>query len=230
MEKKITTIHKIPAIIWGTPSDKVFLYVHGQGGNKEEAIHVYDEICSKGYQMVSLDLPEHGSRKEEKDMFDPWHAIPELKQVMEYLREHWEQVSLYANSIGAWFSMLSFGKEQLEQCLFVSPVLDMKQLISNMMMWAGVSEEQLEKERVIPTSFGQTLYWEYWQYVLAHPITEWNTSTRILYGDKDHLVERRTVDLFVEKFHCDLTVMEGGEHWFHTEEQLAFLREWVAKN
>ena len=24
-----------------------------------------------------------------------------------------------------------------------------------------------------------------------------------------------------------LTVMEGGEHWFHTEEQMRFLDEWI---
>ena len=24
-----------------------------------------------------------------------------------------------------------------------------------------------------------------------------------------------------------LTVMEGGEHWFHTEEQMAFLDNWI---
>ena len=25
-----------------------------------------------------------------------------------------------------------------------------------------------------------------------------------------------------------LTVMEGGEHWFHTEEQMDFLDRWIA--
>ena len=30
-------IGKIPAILWGNPSDKVYLYVHGKAGCKEEA-------------------------------------------------------------------------------------------------------------------------------------------------------------------------------------------------
>ncbi|WP_235673508.1 hypothetical protein [Clostridioides difficile] len=42
---------------------------------------------------------------------------------------------------------------------FVSPILDMQQLISNMMLWANVSEEQLKHELIIPTSFGHTLSW-----------------------------------------------------------------------
>lgn len=28
---------------------------------------------------------------------------------------------------------------------------------------------------------------------------------------------------------ASLTVMHGGEHWFHTEEQMAFLDEWIRK-
>ncbi|SHK90194.1 hypothetical protein SAMN05216582_12334 [Selenomonas ruminantium] len=32
---------------------------------------------------------------------------------------------------------------------------------------------------------------------------------------------------FAEKHQAGLTVMEGGEHWFHTEEQMAFLDAWI---
>lgn len=32
---------------------------------------------------------------------------------------------------------------------------------------------------------------------------------------------------FAEKHQAELTVMEGGEHWFHTEEQMAFLDDWI---
>ena len=27
-----------------------------------------------------------------------------------------------------------------------------------------------------------------------------------------------------------LTVMEGGDHWFHTEEQMCFLDEWIKRH
>ena len=32
---------------------------------------------------------------------------------------------------------------------------------------------------------------------------------------------------FAEKHKAGLTVMQGGEHWFHTEEQMRFLDEWI---
>lgn len=230
MKKELTQICGIPAIIWGTPSSKVYFYIHGKGGNKEEAEMFYSIACRYDWQVISIDLPEHGDRKHETNSFDPWHCVKELSLVLEYVKSRWEHISLYANSIGAWFSMLTFTKEKFENCLFVSPLLDMKVLISNMMLGANVSEERLEKERIIPTQFGETLSWEYWMYVLKHPIVEWPSKTKILYAGNDHLMSRDVVDNFVSKFNCDLSVMDNGEHWFHTPEQIDFLCKWIGTN
>ncbi|MFJ5477269.1 alpha/beta hydrolase [Enterococcus faecium] len=150
-EKRTIQIHSIPAIIWGTSSKRLYLYIHGQGGCKEEAeAEAFANIaCRNGWQVLSIDLPEHGDRKSESNSFDPWHIVPELNTIMKFAKGHWEQISLFANSIGAWFSMLSFKDERLRNCLFVSPVLDMKKLISNMMKWANVSEARLKKSLLL---------------------------------------------------------------------------------
>ena len=54
-------------------------------------------------------------------------------------------------------------------------------------------------------------------------------STEILYAGNDTLVSRETVNRFISNHNAQLTVMENGEHWFHTEEQLAFLDGWMKK-
>ena len=125
--------------------------------------------------------------------------------------------------------MLAFPTRALAKCLFVSPVLDMDRLIERMMGWAGVTEERLRREGEIPADFGQTLSWEYREYVKAHLITNWSVPTQILYGAGDHLVERETVESFARRFGCGLTVMEDGEHWFHTPPELDFLRRWTER-
>lgn len=229
MKKIKIKIHQILAIIWGESSGKLYLYIHGQGGSKEEAEVFSNIVCRYGWQVLSIDLPGHGDRKIEVNSFDPWHIVPELSMIMEYAKSRWEHISLFASSIGAWFSMLSLENEQINNCLFVSPVLDMKRLMSNMMNWADISEARLQRERIIPTSFGQTLSWEYWEYILAHPIVKWKAPTKILYSENDNMIERDTVEQFVHKFDCDLTVMNNGEHWFHTEQQLNFMCEWIEK-
>ena len=43
------------------------------------------------------------------------------------------------------------------------------------------------------------------------------------------MTPRRTAEDYVRRHNAKLTVMEGGEHWFHTPQQLAVLREWEEK-
>lgn len=230
MKQKQTMIGHIPAVIYGSCSDKVYLFVHGQGGNKEEAESFAEIVLENDWQVLSIDLPEHGARKNETGRFFPWIVVPELQQIWDYMAVHWKQIAIRANSIGAWFSMLAFSDKNITRSLFVSPILDMEHLIYNMMGWAGVTEGLLEAKKTIPTPFGQTLSWDYLLYVKQHPIIKWNSETKVLYGTKDNLTERDVVDKFVNRFNCDLTVMEDGEHWFHTEEQLAVLYNWVRQN
>ena len=57
----------------------------------------------------------------------------------------------------------------------------------------------------------------------------WNVPTEILYGSNDNLQSIDTIKEFVVKESAGLTVMEGGEHWFHTDEQMRFLNQWLRR-
>ena len=46
------------------------------------------------------------------------------------------------------------------KALFISPILDMEQLIVDMMSWAKVLKRNFLKKRIL-TDFGETLSWEY---------------------------------------------------------------------
>lgn len=222
-------LNHIPAVLYGETADKVCLFVHGKCGNKEEAEKLAEIICPHGFQVLGIDLPEHGERKNKSSKLVPWVAVSELQNALKYAHERWQSISLHATSIGGYFSLLAFGDEVFEKALFVSPVADMRVLIENMMMWAGVSEERLKAEKEIPTDFGETLSWEYYTYVKAHPIAKWNSKTAVLYAGHDNLTDRKTITKFAEQFGCDLQIYEDGEHWFHTEEQLAVWRDFVRK-
>lgn len=230
IEEAVLQIEHIPAILYGEKRDGVYLFVHGKCGCKEEAKDFAELVCPLGWQVLGIDLPEHGSRKGETGGFDPWHAVPELRAVMAYARTRWSRIALRANSIGAWFSMLAFQDGHLEQALFVSPILNMASLICSMMQWAGVTEEMLETKKTIRTSFGETLSWEYFRYAQSHPVENWSVPTAVLYGSLDNLTPRQEADDFADRFNCDLTVANGAEHWFHTPEQVAVLNEWTQQH
>ena len=195
---------------------RAILYVHGKGGSAGEADR-FRAICP-GFDVLGVDY--RGEL--------PWEAAPQIAAAYDEARRQYDRIFLLANSIGAYFSMLALPDRALDRALFVSPVLDMERLILDMMGWAGVSEQALREQGEIPTDFGETLSWEYLSYVREHPIA-WQAPTEILYAGGDHLVSRQTVERFAAEHGAGLTVLEDGEHWFHTKAQLAFLDGWVKR-
>ena len=190
------------------------LYIHGKGGNAEESKHYgplfpQDNVSGLDYQT-----------------FSPWDTGREIRTAVEQLAEKGEEIILIANSIGAFFSMNAGIDGRIQKAYFISPIVDMERLILDMMRWANVTETELEAQGIIHTEFGEDLSWAYLSYVRNHPI-KWNVPTQILYGEKDQLTSLATMKDFAEKHHAGLTVMENGEHWFHTEEQMAFLDHWI---
>ena len=60
MKTQKLEISGIPALLYGKESRKVYLYVHGKMGCKEEALPFAELACPAGYQVLAVDLPEHG--------------------------------------------------------------------------------------------------------------------------------------------------------------------------
>ena len=193
---------------------RLILYLHGKGGNAQEADHyrpLFPESDVLGFDYLSQ---------------TPWDAKQELAAFFDAHCQAYGEVILIANSIGAFFAMSALGEKKIGKALLISPIVDMEKLITDMMQWADVSEDTLRCQGEIPTSFGETLSWDYLCYVRRHPI-RWQIPTCILYGGKDNLTSMETISAFARQTGAVLTVMEAGEHWFHTEEQMRFLDAWV---
>lgn len=190
------------------------IYIHGKGGSAEEAAH---------YQALfpACDVIGFDYRAE-----TPWAAKEEFPPFCEaFCRTH-GRVSLIANSIGAYFALHALGNCRLAGAYLISPIVDMERLILDMLGWANATEAELEARGCMETAFGETLSWTYLSWVRSHPLS-WNTPTRILYGSGDHLQSMDAIRSFAGRVGAEVTVMQGGEHWFHTEEQMRFLDEWV---
>ena len=225
-----TKINNIPSMIWGEKCNRVFIAVHGNMSNKEdEVIKIFAEkVISKGYQVLSFDLPEHGERKDNTNyLCKVQNCVKDLKQIIEYAKQNYEEIYLWACSMGAYFSLISYKDEDIKNSLFLSPVVNMKVIIDNMMLWSNTTEEKLKEMQEIKTNFGQTLYWDYYEYVKNNPITIWNKKTFVLYGNKDNLQDENIIKDFCNNFNCSLTILENGEHYFHTEKQLEFYKNWI---
>lgn len=193
------------------------VYVHGKGGSPDEK------------EIYSCHFPDNEIFGFDYKSDSPWEAKKEFKDYFTALKNDYESIIVIANSIGAYFTMCSDSGPLIEKAFFISPVVDMEKLIENMMTWSGVTEKELQEKKIIKTDFGIDLSWEYLTYVKNNQIS-WNVPTEILYGEKDNLVSMETITEFIKKHHFNLTIMENGEHWFHTEEQLGFLSNWIENN
>lgn len=195
---------------------KAVLYVHGKGGNAGEAEH-YKPFFA-GCDVVGADYQSEF----------PWETKNEILSEYESLTNKYNSVIIVANSIGAYFTMNALQGKAVERAFFISPIADMERLIIDMMSWANVTESDLKEKQEIVTPFGETLSWKYLCYVRDNPI-EWKVPTDILYAENDNLTSRETVSDFANRTKASLTVMSGGEHWFHTKEQMKFLDKWLTK-
>lgn len=134
----------------------------------------------------------------------PWEAETEFRSAVKGLKSHYDDIVLIANSIGAFYAMAAHLDCQISVAFFISPVVDMEKLN------------------------GVELSDEYRRYVESHPI-KWDVPTHILYGSNDHLVPFEVINDFAKTHHATLTIMDEGEHWFHTDAQMQFLDNWIRK-
>lgn len=223
------TLRNIPAVLWGKKSDKLIIAIHGNKSSKtDDCIRILAEEAEKsGCQVLSFDLPDHGERIGQGPCM-VWNCVRELKDVLAYAKSVADTIYVFGCSMGAYFSLLAYKDEKIKHALFLSPVTDMERIIRNIMHQLQVAEEELQKQKIIENPI-ETLYWDYYSFVKEHPVDRWNHPTSILYGEHDTMCEYKYVSAFAEKYHCDMEVEKGGEHWFHTPEELAYYRQWLSR-
>lgn len=195
---------------------QLIVYVHGQGGAANEAEH-YRPLFEDS-EIVGFDYRAR----------TPWEAREEFPRFFDPLRAEHDSLVLIANSIGAFFCMTALSAKHVDRALFISPIVDMEALIAGMMARANVTEENLRTQGEIKTASGETLSWDWLCDVRSHPL-RWTVPSRILYGERDFLTPLETMSRFASKIGAPLAVMPGGEHWFHTPEQMAFLDAWIGE-
>ena len=93
----------------------VVIYIHGKGGNAEEADY-YKKFFSNEYDIIGFAY---------KSDF-PWEAKEELPKLFDSIAPQYGKFFLIANSIGAYYAMLSLADKFIEKAMFISPVVDMR--------------------------------------------------------------------------------------------------------
>ena len=103
---------------------KTMLYIHGNGGSPAEAER-FRPLCP-GWSVAGVGYC--GAY--------PWTAKPAIEAAFLSALSS-GPAAVIANSIGAYYAMCALQGMPVEKALFISPVLDMEELIRRMMLRAG---------------------------------------------------------------------------------------------
>lgn len=60
----------------------------------------------------------------------------------------------------------------------------------------------------------------------AFPVKSICKETNILYGTQDEMIPYKIVKRFSEENNCRLNFVENGQHWLHTDREVAAMRKW----
>lgn len=227
MIKKSAKVQGIPVCIWGKTSKRVIIAVHGQDAHKEDPTIAIlaRQAAENGIQVLSFDLPGHGGNTQSSQTIDEY--IQTLKLIMQAAQMKWQKISLFACSIGAYFSLQAYQEESLDHVYFLSPIVNLFELIDDEMQREQITEEQLEREQEIETKNGMMLDWQYYNYVKTHPVISWEYPTYILFGGQDKFQSKTQIRKFVHDFQCKLKIEEDAGHYFHTKEELESYAAWL---
>ncbi|MBR0234981.1 MAG: alpha/beta hydrolase [Clostridia bacterium] len=190
------------------------IYIHGQNGSASEAEHykpLFENAHIFGVEYCGV---------------TPWEAGEEIHRYVADIASEYDRIILIANSIGAYYSMCADIEKFISRAYFISPIVDMEKLITDMMTRADVTERELCEKGKIVTASGDVLSWKYLCYARKNH-TSWSVPTDILYAGKDSFTSRETIASFAKEHRASLTVMDNGEHWFHTDAQMKFLDGWI---
>lgn len=124
MLERHALVEGIPTVFWGADSPRRILAVHDTGGSKQcRSIRALAALAVPlGWQVVSFDLPGHGTRRREWNTCLPGRCAGELRRLTSVLTPG-RRMRLFAEGQSAQWAVLALQNTPLEQALFLAPAL-----------------------------------------------------------------------------------------------------------
>ena len=195
-------------------NNKVVVYIHGMHGSAKEA---EDFINLPDYDVIGIDYPSG----------QPWDVGEAVKKEFVELIKPYQEIVVVANSIGCLYTYECLSSFNIKQAFFISPVASMFEIISGMMKMNHISLEELKEKKLMKLPGDILLSYDYYMYFSNYK-DNWKVQTEVLWGSKDKLISFNSVEQFVKNHPgSTLTIKEGAEHHFHTEEEKEFIRNWI---
>ena len=196
---------------------RVAIYIHGLFGSSEEA-NDFNFLKDK-YDVVGLDYQDG----------NPWELKEIIQGQFKKLSEGYDEVLIIANSLGAFYSYEYLSEFKIDRALFISPIVSMFQNIIDKMSMYDIKDRELEEKKYITLEDGTVLSYDFYQHV-SNDEDHWEVPTEILYGAYDDVVYTGSMLEFLENHPlARLTVKSDSEHYFASEEEKEFIKDWALR-
>lgn len=192
------------------------VYIHGRKGSPNEANHYISLF--KGYDVLGFDY---------KELF-PWTVKEEFSDYFNKINNKYKDKILIANSMGAYLAMNLLDGRDFLKTFFISPLIDPYKVCLRFMKATGITEDIIKEKKEIRLINGDIFTPRCIEYYKNKNVN-WTSNAVVIYGTKDCYIDEETVVDFVEKNKIKLYSLKGGEHWFHTKEQMDFIDDCIRK-
>ena len=197
---------------------KVVVYIHGLHGSHKEV---------KDYAYLKDEHDVVGLKYEDGN---PWELKDVIQNEFQKITKGYDEVVVIANSIGTFYATEYLSSFNIKKAFFISPIGSMLQMIVNLMMENGIKDKTLQKKKYITLEDGTVLSYDFYQHVSSNE-DKWTVPTEILYGSFDQVIYYTAIQEFLENHPlAKLTVKSESEHYFHTKEEKAFIKDWILRN
>ena len=196
---------------------KVAIYIHGLHGSHKEA---------EDFAFLKDEYDVFGLKYKDAN---PWELKNVIQREFKKLTKNYDEVVVIANSIGAFYACEYLSDFNIKRAFFISPIVSMFQNIVDLMTMYGIKDKTLKRKKIIELEDGNTLSFDFYQHV-SNDEDHWNVPTDILYGAYDEVVYTGSMLEFLENHPlARLTVKSESEHYFQSEEEKEFIKNWMLR-
>lgn len=220
IENKINTFIAIPT----EKIEKIVIYCHGLGSNKNWIVRFYEELLKFNIGVVSFDFPGHGEDTTDFSSFDLSLCISYLEKVIQYIKEKYHvPISLFGCSFGGFviLNKLINNASDIEKIVLMSPAINFCEIMERK---SGISLHCFKSNNYMPLYNNIKIYKNsYLEFKKGDEAIK-NASFKDVYiiqGTKDKTVLYKDIKEFCSSKNLKLSIIKDGKHELYGfEEQI----------
>lgn len=210
IDQKIHAICAIP----NQKMDKIVIYVHGLGSNKQWMVRFYRELLDHHIGMIAFDLPGHGDDDTDFSKFSLSLCMQYLKQVIQYVKQTYHvPIYLFGSSFGGFVILNQLmQQDDVEKTILMCPAINFCEIME---LKSGISLDYFHDHIFMPLYNNIKIYQDaYMEFKKAEERVRMFhfKNIFIIHGISDKTVLYENVYQFCLKNHLELKTIEMGKH------------------